>query len=111
MIALLLEWRYDGVREKKVAKGREEVSRDMTEEQEVRASREEVEGFVSKLKDFHGSLSESEQAMLDTILDSAQGETGGYRRHRRGDDASWNEMVGWIEEQGEEDTQGFRRSR
>ena len=107
MIALLLEWRYDGVREKKVAKGREEVSRDMTEEQEVRASREEVEGFVSKLKDFHGSLSESEQAMLDTILDSAPGETGGYRRRRRGDEASWNDLVGWIEEQGEEETQGF----
>jgi hypothetical protein len=94
-----------------VAKGREDVSRDMTEEQEVRASREEVEGFVSKLKDFHDSLSESEQAMLDTVLDSAQSETGGYRRHRRGDDASWNEMVGWIEEQGEEETQGFRRHR
>jgi hypothetical protein len=79
----------------------------MTEEQEVRASREEVEGFVSKLKDFHGSLSESEQAMLDTILDSAQGETGGYGRRNRGDEASWNDMVGWIEEQGEEETQGF----
>jgi hypothetical protein len=107
LIAMLLECRYDGVRKKKVAKGREEVSRDMTEEQEVKASREEVEGFVSKLKEFHGSLSESEQAMLDTILDSAQGETGGYAR-RRGDEASWNDMVGWIEEQGEEETQGFR---
>jgi hypothetical protein len=93
----------------KVAKGREEVSSDMTEEQEVRASREEVEGFISKLKDFHGSLSESEQAMLDTILDSAQGETGGYGRYKgRGDEASWNDLVGWIEEQGEEETQGFR---
>ena len=80
----------------------------MTEEQEVRASREEVEGFVSKLKEFRGSLSESEQAMLDTVLDSAQGETGGYRTRRRGDEAGWNDMVGWIEEQGEEDTQGFR---
>jgi hypothetical protein len=111
LIALLLVCRYDEVSKKKVAKGREEVSTDMTEEQEVRASREEVEGFVSKLKDFHGSLSESEQAMLDTILDSAQGETGGYRRARRGDEASWNDMVGWIEEQGEEDTQGFRIGR
>jgi hypothetical protein len=84
----------------------------MTEEQEVRASREEVAGFVSKLKDFHGSLSEPEQAMLDTILDSAQGETGGYRHtRRRGDEASWNDMVGWIEEQGEEETQGFRHTR
>jgi hypothetical protein len=90
-----------------VAKGREEVSRDMTEEQEVRASHEEVEGFVSRLKEFHGSLSESEQAMLDTILDSAQGETGGYGG-RSGDEARWNELVRWIEEQGEEETQGFR---
>jgi hypothetical protein len=57
----------------------------MTEEQEVRASREEVEGFVSKLKEFRGSLGESEQAMLDTILYSAQGETGSYRIRRRGD--------------------------
>jgi hypothetical protein len=82
----------------------------MTEEQEVRASREEVADFVAKLSDFRGSLSESEQAMLDTILDSAQGETGGYVR-RRGDEASWNDMVGWIEDQGEEDTQGFRAAR
>jgi hypothetical protein len=95
----------------KVAKGREEVSRDMTEEQEVRASREEVEGFVAKLSNFRDSLGESEQAMLDTILDSAQGETGGYRRWRGGDEASWNDLVGWIEEQGEEDTQGFRIGR
>lgn len=79
----------------------------MTEEQEVRASREEVADFVAKLRDFRGSLSQSEQAMLDTILDSAQGETGGYAR-RRGDEASWNDLVGWIEDQGEEDTQGFR---
>jgi hypothetical protein len=88
-------------------KGRKEVSRDMTEEQEVRASHEEVEGFVSKLRDFHGSLGESEQAMLDTILDSAQGETGGYRRARSSDEAGWSDLVGWIEEQGEEETQGF----
>jgi hypothetical protein len=79
----------------------------MTEEQEVRASHEEVADFVAKLSDFRGSLGESEQAMLDTILDSAQGETGGYRRWRSGDEASWNDLVGWIEEQGEEETQGF----
>jgi hypothetical protein len=85
LIAKLREYRYDGVRNKKVAKWSEEVSRGMTEEQEVRASREEVEGFVSKLKEFRGSLGESEQAMLDTILDSAQGETGGCRIRRRGD--------------------------
>ena len=76
-------------------------------EQEIRANREEVEGFVSKLKEFHDSLSESEQAMLDTILAQAQGETGGYRR-RRGDEASWNDLVGLLID---EDTQGFMRTR
>ena len=81
----------------------------MTEEQEIRATHEEVEQFVAKLRNFHGSLSESEQAMLDTVLDSAQGETGGFRTRRRsGDEASWNDLVGWIEDQGDEDTQGFR---
>jgi hypothetical protein len=86
----------------------------MTESNEVRASREEVEGFVAKLREFHGSLDESEQAIMDTILDSAQGgETGGYRRiaRRSGEDnpEAWQDLVGWIEEQDEEDTQGFRR--
>jgi hypothetical protein len=93
-------------------------------EQEIRASHEEVEGFVSKLRDFHSSLSESEQAMLVTILEEAQGgETGGYRKrfHRYGDpeegsteqesSSGWNDLVGWIEEQGDEDTQGFGRFR
>jgi hypothetical protein len=55
----------------------------------------------------------SEQAMMATILDSAQGgETGAYRvrRSRSGEDQpeAGQELVGWIEEQGEEDTQGFR---
>jgi len=49
--------------------------------------------------------------MILAILDSAQGgETGGYRKMRRsGEDQpeAWEELVGWIEEQGEEDTQGF----
>ena len=80
-------------------------------EQEVRASHQEVEGFVGKLRDFRGSLNESEQALLNTILDSAQsGETGGFgRRLRPGEDQpeAWQDLVGWIEEQGEEDTQGF----
>ncbi len=51
--------------------------------------------------------------MLDTILDSAQGETGGFGfRKRFGEtDAGWNDLIGWIEEQGEEDTQGFRKMR
>ena len=79
----------------------------MTEEREIRATHEEVESFVGKLKEFHSSLDEGEQAMMDTILDSAQGETGGYAR-RRGDEASWNDLIGWVEEQDEEDTQGFR---
>jgi len=95
----------------------------MTEGNEVRASHEEVEGFVTKLRDFHGSLDESEQAMLVTILEEAQGgDTGGYgfrfRRYgdpdeQEGSDTAreggrgWNDLVGWIEEQGDEDTQGF----
>jgi hypothetical protein len=86
-----------------------ERSEAMTEGQEIRASHEEVEAFVGKLRDFYGSLSESEQAMLGTILGSAQGgDTGGYIRPRRGDEAAWSDLVGWIVEQGEEDTQGFR---
>jgi len=38
----------------------------MADQNDVRATHEEVEGFVGKLREFHGSLSESEQAMLDT---------------------------------------------
>jgi hypothetical protein len=93
----------------------------MTEEQEIRASHEEVEAFVGKLKEFHSSLDEGGQAMLVTILEEAQiGDTGGYairsgRRYRDPDEGSsgsesssgWNDLVGWIEEQGEEDAQGF----
>ena len=93
----------------------------MTEGQETRASHGEVEAFVGKLKDFHGSLDEGERAMLGTILEAAQGgETGGYRyrwnrygeatEESAGSESSsgWNDLIGWIEEQGEEDTQGFR---
>jgi len=96
----------------------------MAENQEIGASREEVEAFVGKLKDFHGSLGEGERAMLGTILEGAQaGETGGYRwRHARYDDqkedstgsessSGWNDLIGWIEEQGDDDTQGFRIAR
>jgi hypothetical protein len=80
----------------------------MAEGQEVKASHEQVEAFVGKLRNFYGSLDESEQAMLGTILDEARGgDTGGYILARRGDEAAWNDLVGWIEEQGEEDTQGF----
>ncbi len=92
----------------------------MTEGNEVRASHEEVEAFVGKLREFHGSLGEGERAMLGTLLEGAQaGETGGYlRRRSRYEDVTessseqesssgWNDLIGWIEEQGEDDTQGF----
>lgn len=49
--------------------------------------------------------------MLGTILEGAQaGETGGYERRspRYEGPEGWNDLIGWIEEQGEEDTQGFR---
>jgi len=94
--------------------------KEMAENQEIQASHEEVEAFVGKLKGFHASLEESGQAMLGTILESAQGgETAGYRRAKKryGDpeeggseqesSSGWNDLIGWIEEQGEEDTQGF----
>ncbi len=80
----------------------------MTEGQEIRASHEEVEGFVAKLREFHGSLSESEQAMMDTVLDSAQGETGGYLVSNRSGDQDWNEIVDLLID---EDTQGFMCAR
>jgi hypothetical protein len=87
----------------------------MAEGREIRASHEEVEAFVGKLRDFYGSLDESEQAMLGMILGSAQGgDTGGYIRPKRTEQESssaWNDLIGWIEEQGEEDTQGFIRYR
>jgi hypothetical protein len=96
----------------------------MTEGNEVRASHEEVEAFVGKLKEFRGSLDEGERAMLETILESAQGgETTGYRRAKKrygdpdeGDSeqessSGWNDLIGWIEKQDEEDTQGFLRKK
>ena len=65
----------------------------MTESSEVRASHDEVEAFVGKLREFHGFLDESGQAMLGTILEGAQqGETGGFgyseERSLRGSHAS-----------------------
>ena len=79
-------------------------------EQEIRATHEEVEGFVGKLRDFHGSLGESEQAMLETIVQSAQSQdTGGYTL-KRGfsiQGGGWEDLVGWIEQGSDEDTQGF----
>lgn len=94
----------------------------MAEGNEVRASREEVEAFVTKLRGLHGSLGESEQAMLGTVLEAAQaGETTGYAGRRifrygapeegggsQAETEGWNDLMGWIEEQGEDDTQGFR---
>ncbi len=84
----------------------------MAESGEERASHEEVEAFVGKLREFHASLDENEQGMMDSVLDSAQGgETAGYKRIMRsgeGSEESWNDLVGWIEEQGDDDTQGFR---
>lgn len=54
----------------------------IAEQGELRASHEEVEGFMHKLLVFHASLGESEQVMLGTVLDAAvAGETGGYGAH------------------------------
>jgi hypothetical protein len=92
---------------------REERRKTMAESSEVRVTHEEVEAFVGKLRDFHGSLDESEQAMLGMILGSAQGGgTSGYIRPKRTEQESssaWNDLIGWIEEHGDEDTQGFIR--
>jgi hypothetical protein len=119
LIAVLHTLRYSSVRKGKVADS-ERKEKAMTEGQEIGASHDEVEAFVGKLRSFHAELDESGQAMLGTILEGAQqGETGGYRRmaHRYDDAAEsgteqesssgWNDLIGWIEEQGEEDTQGF----
>ena len=67
-------------------------------------------GFVEKLRDFHGSLGHSEQAMLETIVQIAQGQdTGGYaaRYNFSSQGGGLEDLVGWLEGQGEEDTQGF----
>ena len=82
----------------------------MSEGQEIRASHEEVESFVGKLREFHGSLGEAERVMLGTILEGAQsGETGGYgkRTPRYEGPEPWQDLICWIEKQGGEDTQGF----
>jgi hypothetical protein len=84
----------------------------MAEEQEIRATHEEVEQFVSKLQGFNDSLDPAGQAMLGTILDGAlAAESGGYHVRVRfadqGGPKPWEDLVGWIESQGEGDTQGF----
>ena len=83
------------------------------ESQEIKVSHEKVEGFVNKLREFHLSLDVDERAMLLTVIESAQdkdtmayGPLPGYR-YREGASEGWEELVGWIEEQSEEDTQGF----
>ncbi len=84
----------------------------MSEEREVRASHEEVEQFVGKLRGFHDALDPGGQAMLGTILDgAAAGDTGGYYSRIKfadqGGQKPWEDLIGWIEKQGDDDTQGF----
>ena len=76
----------------------------MGEQNEIRASRDEVEEFVGKLRGFHDSIGQHEQAMLETILESALGETGGYLGSRFASDEAWNELVGLLVD---DDAQGF----
>jgi hypothetical protein len=82
----------------------------MAAEQQIRATHEEVEAFVQKLRDFHGSLSDSEQAMLESILDTTRGEVGGYGSYRCSgvSEETWDDPLGWLEDQGGEYSQGFR---
>ena len=82
----------------------------MAPEQEMRATHEEVVGFVRKLMDFHASLGDSEQAMLESILDTTRGEVGDYGMYKRsgGSEENWDDLVGWLEDQGGEYTEGFR---
>ncbi len=65
-------------------------------EQEIRATHEEVVSFVHKLGDFHGSLSDSEQAMLESVLDTTRGEVGGYGVYKRSGvtEETWDDLVG-----------------
>ena len=79
-------------------------------DQQIRATHQEVEGFVEKLRDFHSSLGESEQAMLESVLESAQSQdTGAYSLRVRfsSQGGGWEDLVGWIEQGSDEDTQGF----
>ena len=78
----------------------------MAESGEERASHEEVETFVGKLREFHGSLNENEQGMMDEVLDSAQGgETAGFRR----DEALRGGLGGVLERPGRLDRGAGRR--
>jgi hypothetical protein len=82
----------------------------MGAEQEIRATHEKVVGFVQKLRDFHASLDDSEQAMLESVLDATRGEVGGYGIYERSgvSEQNWDDLVGWLEDQGGEYTEGFR---
>jgi hypothetical protein len=79
-------------------------------EQGIEATHEEVVGFVRKLRDFHSSLGDSEQAMMESILDTTRGEVGGDGMYKRSGitEETWDDLVGWLEDQGGEYTQGFR---
>jgi len=79
-------------------------------EQGISATHEEVVGFVTKLRDFHSSLSDSEQAMLESVLDTTRGEVSGYGMYERSGvtEETWDDLVGWLEDQGGEYTRGFR---
>lgn len=78
--------------------------------QGIEAPHEEVVGFVQKLRDLHSSLDDSEQAMMESMLDTTRGEVGGYGMYKRSGitEETWNDLVGWLEDQGGEYTQGFR---
>lgn len=71
---------------------------------------EEIEGFVAKLKEFHGSLKETEQAMLATILEGAQlGDDFKDRisLHHYGESTGqgWNGIVEYLLE--DDESEGF----
>ena len=77
----------------------------MGAEQEIRATHDEVVAFVQKLRDFHASLGDSEQAMLESVLDTTRGEVGGYGMYKRSgvSEQSWDDL--WLEDQGGGSTQ------
>lgn len=79
----------------------------MSEGDEIRATHEEVEAFVGRLRELHDELAPSGQAMLATILDSARG--GEEPRSLRYKGPEWDEVVEWIEAQGGGEGQGFLR--
>ena len=56
----------------------------MGAEREIRATHEEVVGFVQKLRDIHASLGDSEiRTMLEGVLGTTRGEVGGYGMYKR----------------------------